>query len=724
MRYYYALIFILFISFSTIRAELEPEFEKIHFAPETYRLEAVDAGYGRIVAGGYLGAVKLIYPGLETIHTVKTPSDETVVSAEILDERRFLFGAENGEIVYTHDGGYNWRAKKLENSGAFSDIESIGNFCAATHTDGHVYMSDDAGESWSSDGGVWGAAFEGVALKSESEIYVCSSDDIFLYSEDGGENFNLVEIEDRDFKFIRLYDDVLYMYGNSWTIAKSADFGRNWEYIEIENPPDGLNDPQIKYFDILEDGSFSLIIQDAMFLELWSFLVEPDGKYHEYKRHSGGDETYLRAFSKFEDGNIYGVGVNSSVGILSYDDSDMLLLTDIQLNVPYNFRKIATYDGERFFGLSGGNDLFYSPNFARDWAPLEYEPKSKPETRSLNIEDIAVERDLWVVVGTFDSLMYDDGQIKYDRLGFIMRSENAGEKWNDYLNPNRRRITKIDFAGEYYAVLDGFADTMLVSYDKVKNWSDLYLPSEFTYVDLLSAPVPGAVYVYAYDSVEEKKKLLKTINGGAEWIDVDDPDNDFEILRMIAENFGYAVYSTATKNVVARTTDGGARWRVIEQNQLGDRTARNLEFWNDEIGAVTLTDGTVMYTDNGGQSWLEFIPDERDKSGYFDLCFAGPRRFYLVSSRGYLIDVNLIEVGVIDKISESINIFPNPTSDVLSVSGNDEVILSLSVSDFFGKEMKKLENSAQIDVSDLSTGTYFLEIETPEGRIFKKFVKI
>ena len=69
-----------------------------------------------------------------------------------------------------------------------------------------------------------------------------------------------------------------------------------------------------------------------------------------------------------------------------------------------------------------------------------------------------------------------------------------------------------------------------------------------------------------------------------------------------------------------------------------------------------------------------------------------------------------------------VKIYPNPASNELQIS-TDQTIMSVIVSDINGKtvEVKRFNNN--IDVSTLSSGSYFMQVETESGIFTEKFVK-
>ena len=73
---------------------------------------------------------------------------------------------------------------------------------------------------------------------------------------------------------------------------------------------------------------------------------------------------------------------------------------------------------------------------------------------------------------------------------------------------------------------------------------------------------------------------------------------------------------------------------------------------------------------------------------------------------------------------EKINIYPNPTKNVLQIEVLNEVqIERVELFDVGGKRVKAFRNTEKVlNVSELVSGTYFLRLTTKEGILIKKVV--
>jgi len=73
---------------------------------------------------------------------------------------------------------------------------------------------------------------------------------------------------------------------------------------------------------------------------------------------------------------------------------------------------------------------------------------------------------------------------------------------------------------------------------------------------------------------------------------------------------------------------------------------------------------------------------------------------------------------------ENFTIYPNPTADELNITATNGLEFNeIAVFDLTGRKVKSFTNNTKINVSDLSTGTYLIEIKTNEGNATSKFIK-
>ena len=69
------------------------------------------------------------------------------------------------------------------------------------------------------------------------------------------------------------------------------------------------------------------------------------------------------------------------------------------------------------------------------------------------------------------------------------------------------------------------------------------------------------------------------------------------------------------------------------------------------------------------------------------------------------------------EVIENFNIYPNPVKDLLTIDGN---YISVTICDVFGKVVLSTGYQGIINLSDLSNGIYFVNINTKNETTVKK----
>lgn len=96
---------------------------------------------------------------------------------------------------------------------------------------------------------------------------------------------------------------------------------------------------------------------------------------------------------------------------------------------------------------------------------------------------------------------------------------------------------------------------------------------------------------------------------------------------------------------------------------------------------------------------------------------------YVPTKSGYARIYGLTQILSSDSfVLENFNIYPNPTSDVLNISlDNDLILQEVIIYNSLGQIVKK-SNKTKIDVSSLSEGMYHAEVKTNKGKASKKII--
>ena len=86
------------------------------------------------------------------------------------------------------------------------------------------------------------------------------------------------------------------------------------------------------------------------------------------------------------------------------------------------------------------------------------------------------------------------------------------------------------------------------------------------------------------------------------------------------------------------------------------------------------------------------------------------------------------DLGVNESLARKFSTYPNPANNVVNVSNNYNILLTdVNITDINGRTVKTLKvnnlTEVQVNISELNTGVYFMNIDTDSGRVVKKFIK-
>jgi len=185
----------------------------------------------------------------------------------------------------------------------------------------------------------------------------------------------------------------------------------------------------------------------------------------------------------------------------------------------------------------------------------------------------------------------------------------------------------------------------------------------------------------------------------------------------LSDDGGLVIAGYSSSNVSGDKTDNSYNdtrdYWVVKLNSAG------LVEWDDTIGG----DGQeflwdMIGTDDGG-----YVLGGHSSSG-----ISGDKTEDNIGSSDYWIVKLGSTLGLDDRLfTESVSVYPNPTKDVLNISLETGIIEKITIYNVLGSELKNIFNKDSvdkpIDVSDLQSGVYFVQVTSEGKTATKKFVK-
>ncbi len=305
---------------------------------------------------------------------------------------------------------------------------------------------------------------------------------------------------------------------------------------------------------------------------------------------------------------------------------------------------------------------------------------------------------------------------------------NSGIYFSDIDGDNWQRINYIDSAVSLFfscltinndKIYVGRSGSIHVSDDKGKNREFLVSGSLYLRPFALAFDNNNIVVGTGYGKI-----ILSTDNGNNWELSYDSAGVVLDLAMkddLIFAAGGYDIF---------RSTDKGKTWEIKEEG-LPDGKIKINDFliYGDKVFIAT-EDGT-FYSTNNGDNWLD-ISDGLESSTQC-LTITNNTLYAGTYNKGvYRLDLDFLGVDDYrhtssDKIFE---VYPNPASDKLTITAKEALSdeYSVKIMNETGRTLisrqSLFQTSADINISDLSPGMYFVIISCGDNVYYDKLIKI
>lgn len=335
-------------------------------------------------------------------------------------------------------------------------------------------------------------------------------------------------------------------------------------------------------------------------------------------------------------------------------------------------------------------------------------------------------------------------------------SEDYGQSWEilNMKNVSDRVYKIVVHKNKYYAISNGLY--FHVSADKGKTWSFEQLNYPASYLSDIHS---NGSYLFA---INQLQKLVRSSSDGKDWIQLQSGIENLACYKI--EKFNKALL-LSNGNGISISYNNGDNWTtyndatavtpsssnkmvhlgntiIVGNSEQGisistDSTRTwtrmnnglNQPFINDLIayeGKLYLaTDDGVFYSADTAKSWIPANEHLRNKKIYQITALNG--HLYIGTRGNGIWKRQIWETTSLDPISKfNYKFYPNPTNDRIYFE-SDEATLEIRIYDASGsavfilnKDLYDLKSG--IDVSNLTPGIYFFQVQTDKGLLTEKFV--
>lgn len=397
----------------------------------------------------------------------------------------------------------------------------------------------------------------------------------------------------------------------------------------------------------------------------------------------------------------------------------IFLIIAIQINVfsQWEEKSISTnstltsvkFVNEEIGFVAGGNDIFKTENGGDNWEIVH------TDLDLVIYEDLLIIEDEKIIAVGYN---FDSNQ------SVITKSSDNGTTWANVNVSNSSSLNSVFFTSSNVGYCAGNGGTILKTVDSGDNWQEqntgtgTTLNSIYFVSDLVGIAVGGS----PVSSI-----ILKTQDGGNNWNQVNNPSsNNLQSVYFSNEETGYVV---GWNGEIIKTENCGDSW--VTQNSVAMNGNLEVLFTDDNTGYIVgggSNESLIQKTTNAGELWEDVSPEIQE--GLVGIHFPTFNTGYAVGSNGTVVKTESggIMTSTNDlNLSSKFKVFPNPSNGIINIQTEDnQIIERLKLFNPNGqiiKELKPNSLSLEIDLSNLESNIYYLQIDSDKGKSIKKLVK-
>jgi len=207
----------------------------------------------------------------------------------------------------------------------------------------------------------------------------------------------------------------------------------------------------------------------------------------------------------------------------------------------------------------------------------------------------------------------------------MFRTVDGGEAWERPLGGMRPLYSSVSFSDPLNGwCVDNNNTSLLYTIDGGENWTSIPSPSTMSLFQLRLAS-ESEIWVIGLMGT-----VMRTVNGGEEWIDLDVPVIAIPEDLAIYENH---VWIVGSQGMVIHSEDSGANWE-LQETGITSRL-NSIDFVDSDHGIIAGDEQSIFTTDNGGTTWTQ--QSIQAGSNFTDVDLIDVDWGYAVSDDGYVL---------------------------------------------------------------------------------------
>lgn len=691
------------------------------------------------------------------------------------DINHMIIGANTGGVWRTTDGAQTWTPM----SDYFSNLSVYSVTIDPTNPDtyffgssnGKIFKSTDAGATWNLLGTIGNSIVNKILINpTNTNMIFATAENVGIYrSIDGGINWSEPVNDSNGYDIEFKPGDLSTVYASGSGFHKSTDGGATFTTIGgFTTGPKMIgvsaDDPNIVYVVEAAGGRFGAFYSSnnsgTSFTKLnhgglnfFGYSVTGNDNNGQAPRDMGiavnptnADEVHIAGILTWRSMNagvnfsitadwIPGNASSQNIGYCHADVDDLqfygttlFAITDGGI---YKAENTGTINANYYEDLTEGLGIrqFYKFGVSQT---TDVVISGGSQDNGTSVYTAALQWRDWLGADGMESFVdKDNSNILYgtSQNGQMYRSQNGGNTQTGINEPGNG-------SGNWVTPFEQdptLANTIYVGYDHVyksSNYGSSWVSISQDFISNLNnlkiAPSNNQVMYVSRGPI-----LYKTEDAGAtDWVQKTFPGGSINSIAIHPTNPNKIAVAVSGNSRVLISEDGGVTWIDYKKNLPNFSALAVVWDNNGEDGLYLGMDYGIYYIDNTFTDWQPFsnllpnvIVNELEINNTTNLLYAG------TYGRGLWVSP-LVEgtAGVEDRISDSnVTIYPNPATSEFTIALPKTMKAEIRIFDITGKLLiyeadTLISNKHTVDVSSLSSGTYFVRLNTEEGTATKKLL--
>jgi len=504
-----------------------------------------------------------------------------------------------------------------------------------------------------------------LSLFIKDSVFLCGTHNQGIYfSNDYGASWQFGNNSDNDVHAFYTYNNCYYSCSNSG-IFKSCDKGLNWINISASLPSN-----QSYYRFLVKDSLIYLNTVDSVLYVSINYGIT----WNTINKglHIGSEYNYLQDITKIND-TLY-AGFRWSGVFKSIDNGKNWKQKSSGMQYARMERIVSFGDTLLAHTHSQGAGLLRSVDAGLNW-------------ETINSVDIT---------NTVYELINDNNKLYMVHSEGLSVSEDYGNSWNRILTMKR----VFSAAVQNNIIICGLDDhKTIISYNSGITWDSIHYDDNYGIVWHLQI-LGNEILVGGVD-------LYLSSDSGANFTNITTG------LHNVISSFDYDGQHLiiSTQQGIFYSNNKGATWDTIMNNNGFVIYPRDTYIAGNYV-FISFHNKGIMYAKIGDFIWADYNQGFNSIPWYFT---ANDDYFYSATDEGvyrrpYLEAVSINEI-IIDE--SKIKIYPNPTKDKIIIESKEYKIEYIEVYNLQASLLKRVainDNKAELNISNLKTGCYFLKI--------------